>query len=314
MRDAVLSVSPGGYPAAFSTALLMVLVVGIFVRLRKGGASEKERSAPVQIPTAPFQPTAPSQTSAKSALDYLRFATLAGLAVMTLALSVIAPDRVGDGSEIVMRLVFHAAVFLVLLAFAGAALQPALVTLCCTLAVLWVIAFAGEYHVAARRVAPAVAEVRSAMSDIPARSRILILSHRMTPLCEGGAFLTRTFPERHAALAGAIENELIVLNDYQAHTSHFPLVHRNGRHRDVVDEFDSFSPRQREGWMEILSRADDVDFVVAWGLSGDPLCRNTVRAPYEYILRSAYELDRLEEGFSRVAVWRRRSRLTEPAR
>jgi hypothetical protein len=305
-REAMRSVSPGGYPAVFSMTLLLLLVVGIFARLRKASARVKDQGARLESPAA--SPSQPITSSQGSSPDSLRFATLAVLAVVTLALSVIAPDRVGDGSEIVMRLLFHAAVFLILLAFADATPRPRFLALCSALAVVWVITFSREYHVAARRLAPAVAELRSAMSAIPARSRILILSHRMTPLCEGGPFLKRTFPERHAALAGAIDNELIVLNDYQAHTSHFPLVHRNRRHGDVVDEFDSFSARQREGWMDILSGDDDVDFVVAWGLSGDPLCRTTVRAPYEYMLRSAYERVRLEEGFSRVTVWRRRSR------
>jgi hypothetical protein len=49
-----------------------------------------------------------------------------------------------------------------------------------------------------------------------------------------------------------------------------------------------------------------VDFVVSWGLSGDPLCRVTVRGPYEYSLRGAFERVRLEEGASRVALWKRR--------
>jgi hypothetical protein len=219
----------------------------------------------------------------------------------------VAPDRLGDGSGIVMRLLFHSAAFFVLLALASAAARPRLLALCSLVAALAVISFAWQYRLAARRLAPALDEVRSVLAGLPRHARVLILGYRMTPLCEGGPLLKRSFPERHAALAGAIANELIVLNDYQAHTSHFPLRHVDERYGALVDEFDGYSATQREGWLAHGNDVGgDVDYVVSWGLSGDALCRNTVGPPYEYSLRGAFERVRLEEGASRVALWKRR--------
>jgi hypothetical protein len=276
-RDAALSVSPGSRAAVLPIAVLALLLLAVILDRRK----LVER-------------------------DPVRFSTLAALVVATALLSMVGPDRVGDGSGIVMRLLFHAALFFVLLAFASAAARPRLLTVCSVIAALSVIGFAWQYRVAARRLAPAVAEARSVMESLPDHSRVLIMAYRMTPLCEGGPLLKRTFPERHAALAGALEKELIVLNEYQAHTSHFPLRYRDDRYSALVDEFNGYSDVQRTGWLHVLESPSEVDYVVEWGVSGDPLCRSTVRAPYEYSLSGAFERVRLEEGFTRVALWRRR--------
>jgi hypothetical protein len=287
-RGAVLSISPGAsagtanspgtYPptAWLSVALLVLLLVAVLMHRRQLGARDSVRSFALTV-----------------------------LVIASLALSLIVPDRVGDGSGIVMRVLFHAAVFLVLLALVSGALGPRLSALCALVASLIAIGFAREYQLAASRLAPALAEVRAAMQRIPVHSRILILGYRMTPLCEGGPLLKMTFPERHAAMSGALANELIVLNDYQAHTSHFPLRHVNARYEDAVDEFSTYSAAQQAAWLEILRARSDVDWVVSWGLSGDPLCRTTVGSPYEYSLRGSFERVRLEEGASRVALWRR---------
>jgi hypothetical protein len=242
--------------------------------------------------------------------DRLRFTSLTVLIVSTLVLYVFVPDEVGDAAEIANRFLLHAAFFLVLLALTSGVFEARFLTLCSLVAALSVVGFAGEYLNVSKSLAPAVDELGLGLESVPRHSRILILGYRMTPSCKGLPLLERTIPERHWALASTLKNELIVLNDYQGNTSHFPLKYLRSR-LAVINEVDLRSERQRAAWFEILKTDPEVDFVVSWGTpSGitrlDNTCTNSVDPPFEEALKIRYDLAFFKKGTSRVELWRKR--------
>jgi hypothetical protein len=251
----------------------------------------------------------------------LRMTTLTVLIVSTMFFFLVVPDRVGDGSYIAGRFLVNSAFFLVLLALTSGVFNRRLLTLCSLVAALTVISFAGEYLLVAKRLAPEVAEVRLAMESVPKHSRILILGYRMTPSsCHGLPLLQMTIPERHWALAGALKNELIVLNDYQANSSVFPLKYLKSRYARMVDEIDSIgeeadsiAEKKRAAWVEILESDPNVDFVISWGLSRGPTCLNSVQPPFEEALKHRYDLAFFKQGVSRVELWRQRESVLRAA-
>jgi hypothetical protein len=283
-RDALTSIAPSANAGTLFIALLSVLLAGVVL--------------------------SPRQLSRQNPL---RFASLAVLVVATMIGFLLVPDQVGDGAFIANRFLLHAAIFLVLLALTGGVFSPRLLTLCSLIAALLVAGFAEEYVLAARRLEPQVAEVRSAMAQIPSHSRILILGYRMTPSsCPSLPLLQVTIPERHWALAGALKNELIVLNDYQANTSHFPLKALTSRYAGVIGEVDltsdDLSDEQKgAAWRELLKGDPGVDFIVSWGVSRKPDCRNSVDPPFEEELKNRYDRVFFKESRSRVELWRKRN-------
>ena len=277
-RDAFLPISPTPDVAALLNALLSILLVGVLLCPRKLFAHSP-----------------------------LRFTILTALLVSIMGTFLIAPDQVGDGSGIVDRFLLHFAIILVLLALSSGVFNARLLTLCSLVAALAVIGFAGEYLLISRRMAPQVAEVRSAMESIPRHSRILIMAYRMTPSpCPGPHLLNMTSPERHWAMAGALKNELIVLNDYQADFSHFPLKYLTSRDAGIINEVDTSSEQNRAAWFEALNSDPDVDFVLSWGISRDPACSNSIDPPFEEALKNRYDMVFFRQGSSRVELWRKR--------
>jgi hypothetical protein len=280
-RDAILSVSPTADVGTLIIALLTILLAGALVGRRKHFMQ-----------------------------NWLRFTSLTVLMVSITLLYFIVPDKVGDGLDIASRFLLYSAIFLVLLALTTGPFDAKLLTLCSLVAALSVIGFAGEYWLVSKRLAPSLAEVRLAMESIPRHSRILIMGYRMTPpTCVGSPLLEMSAPERHWALAGALKNELIVLNDYQAHTSHFPLKYLNSRYASVINEVDLDSERNKVAWSELLNSDPYVDFVVSWGISrgisGDH-CKTLISPPFEETLKNRYDMVLSSQGTSRVEVWRQR--------
>jgi hypothetical protein len=230
-RDAFLSISPTANVGTLFIALLSILLAGVLLCPRK---------LFLQNP--------------------LRFTILTVLIASTMVVSLVAPDQVGDGSFIVDRFFLHAAIFLVLLALTSGGFNARLLTLCSVVAALSVIGFAWEYLLASKRLAPEVAEVRMAMESVPRYSRILIMGYRMTSSsCSGLPLLQRAVPERHWAVAGALKNELLVMNDILPNTSFFPVKYLTSRYIGVLDEVnfsnddvDWSSEQKRAAWLEIL--------------------------------------------------------------
>jgi hypothetical protein len=247
-RDAFLSISPTANVATLFIALLSILLTGVFLR-----------------PVKPFLQSP------------LRFTSLTVLIVSAMVASLMVPDQVGDGSLIVNRFSLHSAFFLVLLALATGGFNARLLTLCSLIAALIVANFAGEYLLASRRLAPEVAEMQLAMESVSRHSRVLFLGYRMTPSsCSDLPLLQRTVPERHLAVAGALKNELIVLNDILPNTSFFPVRYPTSRYIGILDEVnlsdddvDWGAEQKRAAWLEILKSDADVDFVVSWGYQGE---------------------------------------------
>ncbi len=277
-KEAFLAIAPTSTAAMLFNALLAILFAGIVLSPRKLFAQNR-----------------------------LRFTSLAALLSFSVALFFIVPERVGDGSDIFNRFLLYTAIFLVLLALSSGAFDTRLLTLCSLLAALSVLAFAGEYWLVSKRLAPAVAEVNAAMGAIPRPSRILILGYRMMPSCDRWSLLERTAPEDHWALAGALRNQLLVLNDYQANTSHFPLQYVTTRYAGLINDVDLIKGRNREAWLETLQSDPGVDFIVSWGTpSGVTTCPGSVDPPFEQQLKQRYNLLFSERGVSRVQLWRKR--------
>ncbi len=276
-KDALLSISPTSSGGTLFIALVGILLAAVLVSHRK---------LFIQNP--------------------LRFMTLTLLIVSTVFAYLVVPDQVGDGADIANRFLFYSAIFLVLLALSSGAFEGQPLTLSSLVAAVLVVVFAGEYVLVARRLAPALAEVQLAMESLPGHSRILILGYRMTPSCAGWPLLERSIPERHWALAGALKNELIVLNDYQINASHFPLKAMTTRYAGVINGEDLSSDQTRAAWLEILKSNPPVDFVVSWGTpSGVTNCMGSVGPPFEEQLKRGYDLVFSKQGVSRVELWRK---------
>ena len=280
-RDSMASVSPTTSVESLYIALLSIVLAGAI--LSSGTVLARNR---------------------------LRFYTLGALLLANFGLSLIVPDRIGDGSEIVIRFLLLSVIFLFLLALSSGTFNARRLTVCSLLATLAVVAFSREYLLVSRSMASAVAEVRSAMESIPAHSRILMMGYQKTSSCQGSPMLDLAVPERHWALVGALKNELIVLNDYEANTSHFPLQQMTSRYPDLVDEIEqdklSWGEWKKAAWLNVLNNDDGVDFVVSWGISRAPSCDTPVAAPLEDALKSGFDLVYSKEGSSRVQLWRKR--------
>lgn len=276
-RDAVLSISPTPSCGTLFIALLALLLASALLHRRQ-----------------PF------------VQDRLRFATLTVLMLSTIILYFCAPTAVGDGLGIAYRILLFFAFFLVLLALGSGVVDEKLLTLCSAVAALLVIGFAAEYIHVSREMAPALAELRTATERIPKRSRILLMAYRLTPSCKRWPLLDRSRPEDHWALSSALRNELIVLNDYEALTSHFPIKYSTWRPAGSID--DPIPQEQTAAWLAVLHDDHDADFVVSWGVpSGDSNCTAVpVSPPFEETLRADYDLVSVKQDNSRVQLWRKR--------
>lgn len=277
-KDSLLSIAPSSSFGTLFIALLSIILAGVLLRPQKLFLRNR-----------------------------LRFATLAVLILFTTLLFLVVPDKVGEGSLIASRFLLDTAIFLVLIGVATGAFDAQLLTLSSLVAAAIVIAFVSEYFLVAKRMGPALAEVQSAMQTIPRNSRILILGYRMTPTCKGFPLLESTTPERHWALAGALKNELIVLNDYEAKTAQFPLQYVSSRYAGISNEVDLNSASKRAAWLNVLDGNPNADYVVSWGTPSGIVCSNPVDPPFTDQLQRSYDRVLSNQGASRVELWRKRA-------
>jgi hypothetical protein len=111
---------------------------------------------------------------------------------------------------------------------------------------------------------------------------------------------------RHRGLFGAIEQDLLVLNDYEPATQDFPTEYPDGRFSLIENEFD-FSQPKVAAWSDALDTAQEVAYVVSWGVpSGKSNCGVWVHAPLEENLKRTYLMEFHHRQTSRVQIWRRR--------
>jgi hypothetical protein len=276
-KDAVVYFSPSSAAGTAFVALLSILLCGIILGL------------PSLVP--------------ERRLGFLSLSILAGL---TTILYLVAPEHVGDGSDIANRFLMYSALFLVVLALNARLFNARILTVCSVIAALLVCGFAAEYIFVSTRMAPGIRDLTSVMEGIPSHSRILILGYRMTPACKGFPLRERTIPERHWALAGALKHELIVLNDYESSASHFPLKYVKSRFA-LINEVDFSSEKTVDAWVEDLEEDREIDFVLSWGAgSGISACGDPVAPPLEQALSGSYNLVAVKEGSCRVQLWKRR--------
>lgn len=106
-----------------------------------------------------------------------------------------------------------------------------------------------------------------------------------------------------------ISRELIVLNDYEPATEHFPVQYREQRFSSIAHEFD-FTAARKAARVQALDSAEAGTFVVSWGVpSGGTDCGAWVEPPLQADLRRHYALRYQSEGNSRVQVWERREQM-----
>jgi hypothetical protein len=233
---------------------------------------------------------------------------LAVFSAILLAVYFVIPDRVGNGTDISRRVLLMFLCGISVLALSSdLASDPRYLRLCASLAALIAVGVCAEYMLVSWRLAPAVRELKSAMSRIQPRSTMLLLSYRLTPKCGGSPLLEAAKPERHWGLFGAIEQNLLVLNDYEPATQDFPTEYRDRRFSLIENEFD-FSQPKVAAWNDALDSAQEVAYVVSWGVpSGTSDCGVWVHAPLEENLKRTYLMEFHHRQTSRVQIWRRRS-------
>ena len=237
-----------------------------------------------------------------------RMNTLAIFLAASFILYFLAPNAVGDGGEIANRVLLYSVFSLVLLALGTIQIDNRVFTLCSAISVIVVLFFGFEYLLISRRMSPAVAELQSSTANIPSHSRVVILSYRLTPACKGWPLLERALPSWHWGVSVAAAKDLIVLNDYEGTTSHFPLRYRSLQFAPLVNGFDPAVDTQTALWNGILSQSDlGVDYVLSWGVpSGVSSCPGSVEPPFEQTLRRHFDLVASTAKVSRTAVWKRR--------
>ncbi len=245
-------------------------------------------------------------TKRASTQEQLRSLTLVIFSLCTFILYFVLPEKIGDGSNIADRTLQFVIFGLVLLSVRRGALDQRLLTVCSILAAFCVTAFAAEYMIVSRRLSPGLTELRTATKDVPPLSRVLVLSYLLTPSCEVWPLFDRSLPQRHWALSVATAKNLVVLNDYEASTSHFPLRYRDSRFTSIIDELDLEGSKNMDAWNEVLGRRDkDVDYILSWGVpSGVSSCPAPVAPPLEDRLGVGYDRIVSNQGTSRVGVWR----------
>jgi hypothetical protein len=274
-KDALPFISPAPGGAAIFIALLSFLLLGLGFRYKR---------------------------------DYVRDTTLMTVLICSMFGYLFVPNVVGDASMMANRVLLHAAFFLVLIALPRVAPDAKALTACALVATLSILGFAGEYFSVSRTLSPPMLELQRAMDRAPKHSRILVLAYRMTPSCKGLPLLERSYPESHMAMSAAIRDQLFVLNDYQAYTSHFPLrLLDRQAFIGAVTQWGMTSHQAHLAWHKPLTSDNGVEFVVSWGIpSGPSFCEDPVAAPSEDSLRIKYDLIFSGEGDSRVQLWRRR--------
>lgn len=228
-----------------------------------------------------------------------------------LVLFFIVPDSVGNGSYIAQRALWIAIVATGVIAVSGVLASNILYLRSCAICATTItIVFAAEFLLVSRRMEPAVQELRVALANVPRRSKTLLLGYRATPRCDRWPILEKTEPERHWALIETIPRELIVLNDYEPGTEHFPVEYRDQRFSSISDEF-KFTVAKEAAWGRALDSAEAGTFVLSWGVpsGGTSGCEAWVEPPLLDNLRRHYELRYENANNSRVQVWERREDL-----
>jgi hypothetical protein len=141
---------------------------------------------------------------------------------------------------------------------------------------------------------------------VPSHSEALLLTYRLTPGCNRWPILDTTKPERHWALLATIPRELIILNDYEPDTEHFPISYRNDQFAHVINNF-SFSSEEEAAWDTALDSAKPGTYVLSWGVpngrSGG--CEPWVEPPLQSALRQHYALRYEDTHNSQIQIWQR---------
>ena len=120
--------------------------------------------------------------------------------------------------------------------------------------------------------------------------------------------MERSAPDNHLALAIASKGQLIVLNDYQARTSHFPLQYSLTHSFKSIDNPWAMTFKEiTASWDKVVESDPAVDYILLWGIpSGPSYCKEPENLPPAEVLKAKRDLVFQSEGSSRVQLWRRR--------
>jgi hypothetical protein len=238
-----------------------------------------------------------------------RCAPARSISIFTFALIAtyfLVPDKVGNGGFVAIRILFNLVVFVTVLALSPGRIETGYLSLCSLLASICIFSFGAEYLLVAKRLAPAVKELRVAMADVPRNSTVVMLTYRLTPDCGRWPLVERAKPERHLAFFLAAERELIALNNYEPASGQFPVLYRGASFPSLIGEFE-FTDENQHRWVDALQKSSGIDYVVSWGTpSGVQICPAPVGAPLKDSLAKNYDLLVRKTGASLVEIWKRR--------
>ena len=222
---------------------------------------------------------------------------------------VLSPENAGDAARISIRLLFWAVLFLALAALAGGMRNVRILALCGLLSTACVLVFSMEYVIVAVRLAPAMDELAAAVRGAPGGSTALFLGYEQNPGCLDWGLVERSAPQRHWGMLPAAEAGLIVLNDYQPTTTHFPLRYRDRRFIHLINELRAHSVRQHKDWTAALADGQNLpDFVAVWGVPNVLLtdCGKPIDPPLTDALAQHFERVYENNNASYAALWRKR--------
>jgi hypothetical protein len=219
----------------------------------------------------------------------------------------IVPEKIGNGGFIPERVLWIAIAITCVVSISGRLTSNTwYLRSCATCAAIITVLFALQYIQMSIRMEPALEELRVASAKVAKQSKTLLLTYRLTPQCARSPLLQKTSPENHWALLETIPRELIILNEYQPGTMHFPVEYRDLRFFSITGPFKS-TVEQETAWRRTLASAEAGTIVLSWGVpSGSTGCGSWVEAPLADTLRRLYELRYENANQSRVQVWERR--------
>jgi hypothetical protein len=227
---------------------------------------------------------------------------LTDLAWISLILYLLVPNELGRGAFIPERVLWIAVVAGSIGAISGAlASNIFYLRWCAILAATVSVVLAAEFALVSRRMQPAINEFRAALENVPKRSEVLFVGYEKTPKCGRWPVLDIASPERHWAALEMIPRELILLNDYEPRSGHFPVRYRDRRFSSISD----FVRGRDAIWKRALDSAPGI-YVISWGVpSGHSAswCDTGVDPPLKDILQQHYSLKYESSNYSQIQVW-----------
>lgn len=219
------------------------------------------------------------------------------------------PDAIGNAFYISIRILWFFIIVLTVLAVSGSLrTNPAYMRAGAITATVIALLFSAEYFMSGRRMLPSFEELRPAIEKLPKHSKVLVLGYRLQPNCPRTRIIRETSPEAHLALLSIANRSIMVLNDYEATTGHFPLEYNDRKFSTIARGDFRFTADDEAKWAQALKIADSGTYLLSWGIpNGASLqyCMEHVAPPLQWQLRDGYTLVYEHEGQAHTQLWRR---------